>query len=109
MGETSGAGPATVCPPWCRRQHGDVAGEDDLVHVGRRQLVGRTAVLLCMSVHPDTGETDGPVVLVGEDELSLADTAVLADLLARSVSLAATGGLRRTTPRAGGGRRSAGP
>lgn len=66
---------ADTCPSWCVTEHGVLQGEDDRLHsgAGLRLAHGVTAHL-CTSVDPGTGEVDGPYVVVGAEEWSLART-----------------------------------
>ena len=70
------------CPSWCVERHGLVRGEDDWVHTGMVTTVPPgIAARLCVSVDPDTGEVDGPLVLLGGEEVSLDDARVLGQAL----------------------------
>ena len=67
------------CPCWCVTHHAAHAGEEDWLHTGEPILVADgMSARLCMSIDPDTGEQDGPYVLIGTTELTLAETAGLA-------------------------------
>lgn len=79
----------STCPPWCHQRHGELAGEEDTVHVSQRRTVGSTTVLLCAAASADTGDQDGPYVLVGEDEFSLPQTRALVEALLSAIALAA--------------------
>ncbi|MDH2444365.1 hypothetical protein QDR37_10465 [Amnibacterium sp. CER49] len=72
------------CPPWCVVPHGTQDGEEDWLHLGAPlQLADGVTARLCMSRDPETGETDGPFVLIAEREHSLEEAAALgADLTA---------------------------
>ena len=62
------------CPRWCTNEHGRYAGEDDFLHTGANVvLTGNVTAQLCATVDPDTGETDGPYVLIDgyDHELTL--------------------------------------
>lgn len=66
------------CPPWCVVPHGMQDGEEDWLHLGAPlPLADGVAARLCMSRDPETGETDGPFVLIAEREHSLEDAAAL--------------------------------
>lgn len=90
-----------TCPPWCREAHGALAGEDDLVHVGATTVVGGVAVRLCVTIDGD-GTSDGPYLLVGEQEYDVQTAADLAAILTRLVCDARSAVLRpgaaRLTP-----------
>lgn len=85
--ENKTARPAT-CPDWCARRHGEHAGEDDSVHVSGQLMVRRSLLRLCMTVDPETGEQDGPYVLVGSDEYTLHEADVLIAALTQLVDQA---------------------
>jgi hypothetical protein len=59
-------------------------GEEDWVHTGEAvPVVDGLLARLCMSVDPVTGVRDGPYVVIGSSELTLAETTSLgASLLA---------------------------
>ena len=77
------------CPAWCSTAHGVNLGEDDWLHVGEPLAVAHGAwAQLCMSVDPDTGSQDGPYVLIGSVEYSLAEAQALGTAL---ITLASTG------------------
>jgi hypothetical protein len=80
--------PAGRCPSWCAVRHGEHTGEEDLLHVSRAVVVGRTTVHLCASVSP--GELDGPYVLVGDEEYTLAEASTLARVVADMLGQALT-------------------
>jgi|SRR4051812_25108291 hypothetical protein len=62
------------CPPWCVVVHGDVLGEEDWIHQGAPVALGEGLdARLCMSVDPERGVVDGPYVLVGSAEYTLAE------------------------------------
>ena len=75
------AGTAAVtntCPRWCVTRHGVHLGEEDWLHTSEPVMIADGLVArLCMSLHPDTGAKDGPYVLIGDSELTLAETTVL--------------------------------
>jgi hypothetical protein len=88
------AGLRATCPGWCVTRHGVHAGEEDWVHTGAPLAVADGVVaLLCMSVHPGSGATDGPYVIVGSRQHTLDDAAALGEAL---LGMVATG---RTTSR----------
>lgn len=68
----------TDCPCWCIIDHDSARGEDDWVHEGA-PLVIENGVLarLCMSVDPERGVIDGPFVLIGTRELTVAEAEAL--------------------------------
>jgi hypothetical protein len=70
------------CPPWCVTGHGVHLGEEDWVHASEPLAIRDVLVAqLCVSIDPDTGTRDGPHVLIGSSELSLAETDVLGNFL----------------------------
>ena len=76
------SGTAWHCPPWCVSRHGLHDGEEDWVHVGEPLPVADGLhAQLCMSVDPESGRQDGPVVLIGATELTLAAAATLGTAL----------------------------
>lgn len=71
-----------TCPRWCVTHHGMHLGEEDWIHTGEPVVVADgTVARLCMSIDPVTGAEDGPYVLIGDSELTLAETAELGGLL----------------------------
>lgn len=93
-----------ACPHWCVAEHGVIAGEEDWVHVSKLVVVAdEVMAVLCMSVNPSTGEEDGPYVIVGSREYSLAEAAQLGGSLIELAELGAA------TPPGAAGRRSRGP
>lgn len=87
--------PAT-CPPWCELGHGTHLGEEDQVHVGGQLCVRNTLVRLCASVDPVSGVPDGPYVIVGTHEFTLAEVDTLVAALTSLTQQA-----RGATPLAG--------
>ena len=82
-----GAGSAWHCPPWCVTPHGEHDGEEDWLHMGEPVLVADgLQAQLCMSVDPETGRHDGPFVLIGSAELTLAAAAALGAALMQMTS-----------------------
>lgn len=66
------------CPGWCVSRHTVHAAEEDWIHTGAPVAVADGLMArLCMSIHPATGDEDGPYVLIGTTELTLDETAVL--------------------------------
>jgi hypothetical protein len=64
------------------------AGEDDWLHTGTPlYLTNDVIARLCASVDPDTGATDGPYVIVNDDEWTLGHTRSVGHAL---IALAAT-------------------
>jgi hypothetical protein len=61
-----------TCPRWCVTEHGQLDGEEDHLHTsaGLRLADGVTAHL-CATVDPNTGQTDGPYILVESQEWTL--------------------------------------
>lgn len=68
-------------PAWCVTRHGDFTGDEDQVHVSDSTFVRYTMVRLCMTVDPLTGRQDGPYILLGSDEYSLEEAALLVQVL----------------------------
>ncbi|WP_426324917.1 DUF6907 domain-containing protein [Microbacterium sp. E-13] len=80
-----------TCPAWCRTLHGVSEGEDDWLHVSEPLVVSDDVTArLCMSVDPRTHEADGPYVLVGSREYSLADAEQLGERLIELTATAAS-------------------
>ena len=83
-----------TCPAWCRTRHGAAAGEDDWLHVSEPLVLADDVnARLCMSVDPRTDEADGPYVIVGTREYSLAEAA---ELGASLIQLAEVGAIPRS-------------
>lgn len=83
-----------TCPTWCRTRHGAAAGEDDWLHVSEPLVLADDVIArLCMSVDPRTDEADGPYVIVGTREYSLAEAA---ELGASLIQLAEVGAIPRS-------------
>jgi hypothetical protein len=81
--------PSGRCPRWCSTRHGASLGEEDWIHVGEPLTIADgTLAQLCMSIDPDTGAADGPYVLIGSAEYSLAEAEALGSAL---LTLAAAG------------------
>ena len=81
------SGSAWPCPPWCVTRHGEHQGEEDWLHTGEPLLVADgLQAQLCMSVDPHTGREDGPFVLIGTTELTLAAAAALGTALVQMTS-----------------------
>lgn len=85
-------GSPPTCPPWCTLGHGVHLGEEDLVHISRQLCVRNTLVRVCTTVDPDTGEQDGPYVLVGAQEFSLEEVDALVEALTSLADQARGGG-----------------
>jgi hypothetical protein len=85
------------CPAWCVRRHGELLGEEDMVHVSRSIWVHDVLVRLCATIGPPDHRVDGPYVMVGGEELSLIEASDLAEALNRLVEAARTISLRATT------------
>lgn len=78
------APPATqsACPHWCVTRHGLRTGEEDWVHTSAPVSVADGLVaLLCMSVDPAGRTVDGPYVLIGTTEYTVAEAKALGDSL----------------------------
>ena len=74
---------ANVCPRWCVTEHGVHLGEEDWIHTSAPVPVADGLVArLCLSVDPDTGDEDGPYVLIGTTEYTVTEARSLADSLA---------------------------
>ena len=70
------------CPSWCVAGHGVHLGEEDWVHLGEPlPMTDGVSAQLCMSIDPVTGTQDGPYVLIGGTEYTLAAAASLASSL----------------------------
>lgn len=83
-----------TCPAWCRTRHAAAAGEDDWLHVSEPLVLADDVIArLCMSVDPRTDEADGPYVIVGTREYSLAEAA---ELGASLIQLAEVGAIPRS-------------
>ena len=90
-------GQPPTCPPWCELGHGAHTGEDDTVHIGGQLCVRNTLVRLCCTVDPETGQQDGPYVLMGSQEFDLPEVDDLVEALSRLAAEA-----RDAPPRAAG-------
>lgn len=77
--QTTGRPP--TCPPWCTLGHGVHLGEEDLVHISRQHCVRNTLLRICCTLDPETGEQDGPYLLLGAQEFSLEEVDVLVGAL----------------------------
>ncbi len=69
------------CPAWCGVTHGQLTGEEDLVHLSGELLVRDTLLRLCA----DGDSAHGPYVLVGHDEFSLHEAEALIAALTQLV------------------------
>jgi hypothetical protein len=87
MPQQYGGRPPT-CPPWCELGHGTHLGEDDTVHIGGQLCVRNALLRLCSTADPDTGEVDGPYVLMGSQEFTIDEVEELVWALTSLVSLA---------------------
>lgn len=66
------------CPCWCVTEHDSARGEDDWVHEGTTlEVEDGVLARLCMSVDPANGIVDGPYVIVGSRELTVAQAETL--------------------------------
>src|SRR3954452_16429611 len=66
------------CPSWCVQEHGLHGGEEDWLHLSAPLYLAECGkARLCMSKNPETGEQDGPVVLIGSTEYPLDEAAAL--------------------------------
>ena len=75
------------CPSWCVVRHGVLVGEEDWVHVSAPTALGSQLLArLCATIDPRTGEVDGPYVLLGEQEHTLAEALALGEPVAGWVS-----------------------
>lgn len=87
-------GPLTAaraaCPPWCATGHGVNLDEEDWVHVSEPLPVTEgVSAQLCMSIDPVTSAQDGPYVVIGSSEYTLAEAQALAASL---MTMASTSG-----------------
>ncbi len=79
-----------ACPSWCATGHGVHLGEEDWVHLSEPQpLTEGVSAQLCMSIDPESGAADGPYVVIGSTEYTLADAQALAASL---MTMASAGG-----------------
>jgi hypothetical protein len=77
-----------TCPGWCRSWHGTDLGEENWLHVSEPLVLDDGLVArLCMSMDPVSGAKDGPYVLIGSTEYTLAEAEALGASL---VALAGT-------------------
>jgi hypothetical protein len=66
------------CPCWCVTDHDSARGEDDWVHEGAPlHIEDGVLARLCLSVDPERGTVDGPYVVVGSRELTVAEAEAL--------------------------------
>jgi len=73
-----------TCPRWCVTVHGSHLGEEDWLHTSRPVLVADgLEARVCTSRNADTGEQDGPLVLIGSRELTPDETHALGESLMR--------------------------
>lgn len=62
------------CPRWCVTQHGVQLGEEDWIHSSAPVPIAEGLVArLSKSVDPETRAEDGPFVLVGTSEYTVAE------------------------------------
>jgi len=79
-----------ACPSWCAAGHGVHLGEEDWVHLSEPlTVVEGLSAQLCMSIDPDTSAHDGPYVVLGSTEYTLAEAQAVAAAL---MTMAITGG-----------------
>jgi hypothetical protein len=77
-----------LCPSWCVTGHRAELGEEDWLHCSEPvPFVDGVSARLTMSIDPDTGEVDGPYVMIGTSEYSFREATDLAESLLRLVSL----------------------
>ncbi len=68
-----------LCPSWCVAAHGATVGEEDWLHTSEPvRLTADVRAHLMMSIDPETCRVDGPFLLIGDTELTLAESAALA-------------------------------
>jgi hypothetical protein len=80
---------ALACPPWCVVAHDPYRGEDDWLHQSEPIfLADGVAARACMSIDPDTGERDGPYVILGDEQLTPVEAQQLGVELTALASLA---------------------
>ena len=85
-----------TCPQWCATGHGVQLGEEDWVHLSEPiTLTDGVTAQLCMSIDPVSNTHDGPYVVVGTTEYTLADVQALG---AQLLTLAAVGAQTRSAP-----------
>jgi hypothetical protein len=85
-----------ACPPWCVTGHGVHLGEEDWVHCSEPlPITDGVTAQLCVSIDPSTRAEEGPYVVVGTTEYSLADAQALGASL---MTLATTGADTRSAP-----------
>jgi hypothetical protein len=76
--------PAT-CPGWCVLRHGAHTGEEEHLHVGGALLVRHDMLRLVATIDPETGAKEGPLVLMGAEELTLHEAEALIGALTQLV------------------------
>ena len=77
-----------LCPSWCVTGHRAELGEEDWLHCSEPvPFVDGVSARLAMSIDPGTGAVDGPYVMIGNSEYSLAEAIDLAERLLRLVSV----------------------
>jgi len=80
---------SATCPAWCVIEHGELDGEEDHLHTGASlRLAHGVTAHLCATVDPDTGDTDGPYILVDSEEWTLEQARRIGQAL---IALADTG------------------
>lgn len=71
-----------ACPRWCVTRHGLHLGEEDWVHTSAPVSIADGLVaLLCMSRDPAGRAEDGPYVLIGTTEYTVAEAKTLGHCL----------------------------
>ncbi len=77
-----------LCPSWCVAGHRADLGEEDWLHSSEPvPFIDAVPARLVMSIDPDTGEVDGPYVLIGTAEYSLTEASASAARLLGLVSV----------------------
>ena len=72
----------TFCPSWCVTAHNAALGEEDWLHSSEPvPLRDGVRARLAMSIDPDTCDVDGPYVLIGDTELTVAEAHTFATSL----------------------------
>jgi hypothetical protein len=72
------------CPSWCAHGHGVHRGEEDWLHLSEPLPIAEgVSARLCLSIDPSTRAQDGPYMVIGTHEYTLAQAEALgASLLA---------------------------
>ncbi len=65
----------TSCPSWCIARHGQLGGEDELVHVGGELVAGEARVRICQ------GEDETAYLLLDGHDVALHEAETLVSVL----------------------------